>query len=324
MNRRAFTLVELLVVIAIIGVLVAILLPAVQAARESARRTQCANNLKQIALAMHNFHDVNKYFPRGATSENNLFHSGFSRILPYLELDNLYDQIQFKESTWEHRPNGALATDVFLTKVPSFICPSDSESDASLFGEQWGFASTNYAMNVGYSGVRDSRAAQPLSGVFPWDREIKMSNIEDGTSHTIMLGEVLNQSPLSRTGLQAPEANNFSDPDGTEVISRMWGFGWEMYDSSQSFWHDYPDGTMRPSGCPGNSGSEWCVQDGYISCLGPYFYYSHGINTGYPGAASQHWGVVQFAMADASIQPISETITWEEFRDYCSRSSGEP
>src|SRR5688572_16964546 len=94
-QRRAFTLVELLVVIAIIGVLVALLLPAVQSAREAARRMQCANNLRQISLAVHNYHDTHKFLPPASTNSNLSGSSAFAAILPYLEQANAYSQYDF-------------------------------------------------------------------------------------------------------------------------------------------------------------------------------------------------------------------------------------
>ena len=111
-RRNAFTLIELLVVIAIIAILVALLLPAVQQAREAARRTQCKNNLKQIGLALHNYHDVHQKFPPGAFWNNP--HRGFSfqqgsmlvHILPYIEQANVFNQIKFANPDGIAKPNG--------------------------------------------------------------------------------------------------------------------------------------------------------------------------------------------------------------------------
>ena len=127
--RRGFTMVELLVVIAIIGVLVALLLPAVQAARESARRTQCINNLRQLTLGVHNFHDVNLVFPasqdqwvnsKGAT----IGCSWHTRILPFIEQQAVYQQYNF-DAAWDDAATNAVPqTGVICTKVKGFLCPS--------------------------------------------------------------------------------------------------------------------------------------------------------------------------------------------------------
>ena len=107
--RRGFTLVELLVVIAIIWILVALLLPAIQAAREAARRTQCANNLKQLGVAIHNFHGVNNNFPVGAHDDDNDAYAWGAYLLPYLEQQPLYDTL-----TTVPGPNGYPAALVFI------------------------------------------------------------------------------------------------------------------------------------------------------------------------------------------------------------------
>jgi prepilin-type N-terminal cleavage/methylation domain-containing protein/prepilin-type processing-associated H-X9-DG protein len=124
--KRGFTLVELLVVIAIIGILVALLLPAIQAAREAARRTQCLNHLKQIALAAHNYHDSQKSFPLGMdmmTGLNLTRATFFIRLLPHVEQGNLYDQWNFTSPTTN--VTNDLSTSRAATQVPVFLCPSD-------------------------------------------------------------------------------------------------------------------------------------------------------------------------------------------------------
>jgi prepilin-type N-terminal cleavage/methylation domain-containing protein len=127
--RDGFTLVELLVVIAIIGVLVALLLPAVQAAREAARRTQCTNNIRQLALAVHNFHDVNQVFPasqdqwvnsKGAT----IGCSWHTRILPFIEQKAVYDRYNFDAAWDDAKTNAVPQTGPICTKIPGFLCPS--------------------------------------------------------------------------------------------------------------------------------------------------------------------------------------------------------
>src|SRR3984893_10986424 len=126
---RGFTLVELLVVIAIIGVLVALLLPAIQAAREAARRTQCRNNLKQLAIALHNYHDARKILPPSIEIAFNerpestvkYISNWIIMVLPYMEQQNVYDQFNFTKYTSDPINRLARGAD-----IPSLQCPSDS------------------------------------------------------------------------------------------------------------------------------------------------------------------------------------------------------
>lgn len=199
-KRTGFTLVELLVVIAIIGVLVGLLLPAVQAAREAARRMSCSNNLKQLGLAMHNYHDTHQALPalgtRGMGNNTGVWYSWTIAVLPFIEQDPMYDAIQNQA-----RPRGpglptpwsttsdAFGTAVWKVNVPSFQCPSDSEP-ADLRESP---SLLNYKVSVGDdyhqnhfipSQGRDNR------GIFQMDRWRKFADITDGLSNTVMLGEV--------------------------------------------------------------------------------------------------------------------------------------
>jgi prepilin-type N-terminal cleavage/methylation domain-containing protein len=160
-RRVAFTLVELLVVIAIIGVLVALLLPAVQAAREAARRMQCGNNLKQIGLALHNYHDTFKVFPDSycgvwdppnpvtgwagnpGWSGDTFRGSTKVRLLPFIEQQPLFDLIDFRFGTdWQTLPNG---TYINQTSIPAYRCPSSGDDQIT----PWGVASDNYGASCG-------------------------------------------------------------------------------------------------------------------------------------------------------------------------------
>ncbi|MCR9119935.1 MAG: DUF1559 domain-containing protein [bacterium] len=167
-SRNAFTLVELLVVIAIIGVLIALLLPAVQAAREAARRTTCTNKLKQIGLGMQNYHDVNKTFP---TSYEKPRQWGWAiYILPFMEQENLYSALNPTAASM----TTASANAVLSKPLDIYTCPSDVGADANAnFG---GFGKSNYAISHALADV---------------DRSIQsaMRDVTDGTSNTIMVGE---------------------------------------------------------------------------------------------------------------------------------------
>ena len=186
-RRNAFTLVELLVVIAIIGILVGLLLPAVQAAREAARRMQCSNNVKQLALSLHNFHDANKGFPMGA--EFGVGTAWSSLILPYMEQTAAYSILTFQEDSegnyqWAiglpgipgeialRNPAFALFRNIYVceSKVPSFRCPSSAFPDAvaDISGDNWIVqkrASTNYLGCVTSKLTNDRR---PQNVPTPW------------------------------------------------------------------------------------------------------------------------------------------------------------
>jgi prepilin-type N-terminal cleavage/methylation domain-containing protein len=141
MRRRAFTLIELLVVIAIIAVLISLLLPAVQSAREAARRAQCVNNLKQIALACHNYHDIAGSFPPGAINDEayvGTWWNWAAFILPHMENAPLYNAINFSLPTYNH----ANRTTVFQSLIASFLCPTDDS--ARLYNNMYWVNPENY------------------------------------------------------------------------------------------------------------------------------------------------------------------------------------
>ncbi len=178
----AFTLVELLVVMAVIGVLVALLLPAIQAARESSRRTSCTNNLKQIGLALHLYHDVNSSFPPGCIEARPFHPNGrqiawSALILPYLEEDPLYDQIDF-DSPFDS-PENSTAARVIL---PVYLCPTTPRSSPL----QRGRGPCDYG---GIYGERITSHNRPPKGTMLFDRAISFRDIHDGKSNTLVIAE---------------------------------------------------------------------------------------------------------------------------------------
>ncbi|HEV7279455.1 MAG TPA: DUF1559 domain-containing protein [Pirellulaceae bacterium] len=203
-RQAGFTLVELLVVIAIIGVLVALLLPAVQMARESANRMSCSNNLKQVGLALHNFHDTNKGLPPHRLTFNHL--TWPVMIMPFIEQNPLYDRFDIRASYM------AQPADVVRTNVDAYICPSRRASPAISIGEptqpidpvQDG-ATGDYAGNAGDNAGWDngpSPTKPAPNGVFVHGQmttvggliknfkyDINFASINDGLSNTIMIGE---------------------------------------------------------------------------------------------------------------------------------------
>ncbi len=186
MSRKAFTLVELLVVIAIIGVLVALLLPAVQAAREAARRSSCSNNLKQIGLAVHNHHDTFRQLPPGWTGPANDAEGApgwgwASHSLNFMEQKNLHDQITFTSAVSDSVNQNARET-----IVETFFCPSDVGDDIFTLGSVQ-VARSNYVGVFGNEEIEDSPSNG--NGMFFHNSKLRFSSVTDGLSNTLMVGE---------------------------------------------------------------------------------------------------------------------------------------
>ena len=197
-QRRAFTLIELLVVIAIIGVLVALLLPAVQAAREAARRTQCRNNLKQIGLAMHNYIDTFKTFPPGyicGSQDITVTTPGWSwavMILPQLEQTNLVGKFNLLLPIEDPSNAAGIQTLLNVMICPSDICPAGPfsiYSDAAQTQLVVKTTPSSYAGNVGNDSCDVDSLAVPWNGVLYRNSRTRIQDITDGTSSTIVVGE---------------------------------------------------------------------------------------------------------------------------------------
>jgi prepilin-type N-terminal cleavage/methylation domain-containing protein len=226
--HRAFTLVELLVVIAIIGILVALLLPAIQAARAAARRTQCQSQIKQVGLALHNYHSTNNIFPPGMQTTplppnraaNNIRHrpNWIMYILPYLEEQALYDS--FHPDVWDLKktvtvsPNPGGLGDVNRiprgTQIPTLLCPEDVSNASVPFkgnnpteGDNW--ARGNYACNGDNERTDAGITKDPARiGVIRVNRSLKIAQILDGTTHTILAAEIrIGVSDIDRRGVWA-------------------------------------------------------------------------------------------------------------------------
>lgn len=196
--RSAFTLVELLVVIAIIGILIALLLPAVQAAREAARRSQCVNNLKQLGLGLQNYHDVNRCFPPGCTGtttgtiNNSGRMSPFIPLLPFIEQVALYDQIRAGgNGAPPYGPAGWSGWANWNVQVAGLLCPSDTRPSPAPGAN----AENNYAFSHGDS-INNIYLwnTDPLNwsrGMFVNSKSVTLAMVTDGTSNTIIVSERL-------------------------------------------------------------------------------------------------------------------------------------
>ncbi len=203
-TRRGFTLIELLVVIAIIAVLIALLLPAVQAAREAARRAQCVNNLKQIGLALHNYHDAVGAFPwdHGPNGWNEW--SSLAMLLPYLEQSPVYNAINFANTgnaanpTTPDQGGPGTNTTVTQTKLNVFICPSDLDRLTNPDGHN------NYTINIGSDGLTPE-IVTPFGGIGVSEYAtggpnfITIASVVDGTSNTAAYSEVVKGIGTSNT-----------------------------------------------------------------------------------------------------------------------------
>jgi prepilin-type N-terminal cleavage/methylation domain-containing protein/prepilin-type processing-associated H-X9-DG protein len=202
---RGFTLIELLVVIAIIAVLIALLLPAVQAAREAARRAQCVNNLKQLGLAMHNYHTANGTFPMAASASNNLLNkmdgpgfacakwmgwSAHGLLLGYIEGTPIYNSINFNYDpiSWPSYPFNATASN---TKLAVFLCPSDGNAGRSYINNYYACVGTTTIAGGDMTASDNCNLVGSSTGLFYYGQAYGVRDILDGSSNTVAFSEAL-------------------------------------------------------------------------------------------------------------------------------------
>ncbi len=241
-HRRAFTLIELLVVIAIVAILLAMLVPAVQKVREAASRLQCQNNLKQLGLALHNYHDAKKSFPPGIVTEHALTSAestGITFLLPYFEQDNTFRLYNF-DAPWYHPSNA----DAVAVEIPLLFCPTNRSSGSIRLQDiaaEWNVdlppiaAACDYAFCKGANGAlhRDwRRAPLEVRGVFGIRRPhevplgIRINELTDGTSNTIAMGDASGGNPAFeiRTLTAAGGPNQpLQNLEAARLIEQSWG-----------------------------------------------------------------------------------------------------
>jgi len=234
-ERRAFTLIELLVVIAIIAVLIALLLPAVQQAREAARMTQCRNNLKQLGLAFHNYHDVNRMLPSGGYPQSYAYLIGWAaRIFPYIDEANRLNAIEaitpnalMKVNPYRSDPYGA--NPAFTNPVKTLSCPSSELGEHSpdippVSGSSSAHTSAHGALHYRGNGGSydllesgtDASKRYSKSGVIYPSSNTRFGDITDGTSNTFLLGELSSSQGFSATAKKGWGG----------IHSWVWGYYW--------------------------------------------------------------------------------------------------
>ncbi|MEW4570699.1 DUF1559 domain-containing protein [Tautonia sp. JC769] len=293
-DRRGFTLIELLVVIAIIGVLIALLLPAVQSAREAARRAQCSNNLKQIGLALHNYHDAWGRFPMGSVqvqTPSGAYRRPFlASLLPFLEQRNLFESYNY-DLSFQVSANETTRASI----VSVFSCPTDEQQRFVNNGGNVTDVKGNYGVNWGQNTYGD----QILPSPFGLNYGATFAEIRDGTTNTLLMAELI----------QAPH------PLGQPV---------DVIDRRGRIWSDQPSSHQISSRIGPNSraadyGACWDRPDLRSPCIR---------NTGqgpqhYIGSRSFHPGGVHTLLGDGSVRFVKDSIDLIVWRALSSRAGGE-
>ena len=297
-SRRGFTLVELLVVIAIIGVLVALLLPAVQQAREAARRMQCSNNLKQLGLGMHNYHDTFRVFPYGwldsGVTQSLIRDCWYQRMLPFIEQGAAYDQYMAWNGQWimDTPP------EIKDLAVATMQCPSDGACPAK--GGAGALRSDGDGFQGSYVGCRGGEIINrggANSGIFWHASETNFASIIDGTSNTLLFSEAIIRGKQNTGGWGGP---------GGYWGGATWGsFGFTSYEPPNT---NVPD---RIYACKDtNFPNSPCISVGSTTEIETY-------------ARSYHPGGVMATLCDASVQFIPETINRQTYQALGTRMNGE-
>jgi len=304
-GRAGFTLVELLVVIAIIGILIALLLPAVQAAREAARRTQCVNNLVQLSIALRNYESSHEVLPPGtidATSPVQSTPQGYHmswlvQILPYIEQPNAFKHIDFSVGVYDQKNQQVRAISIDL-----FNCPSDSATPGSLLGPN------NYA---GCHHDVEAPIADDNNGAFILNRALRYEDMEDGSSQTIFIGE----KPLDElgapgsprdlgwmSGTRATLRNTGTAPNGTPRIGLRPG----ALPAPPAQWPPVEGSGYQPAPAPGAAPPANAIRT--------------GLWVG--GFGSEHPGGCNHAFGDGSVRFVSNNISLPVYQQLGHRADG--
>jgi prepilin-type N-terminal cleavage/methylation domain-containing protein/prepilin-type processing-associated H-X9-DG protein len=310
-ERLGFTLVELLVVIAIIGVLVALLLPAVQSAREASRRMSCSNNLKQLGLAVQNYHDTFQQFPSGCLSSTLFGPSAHVYLLPFIEQQNVFDLYDPADHSGASTATVNDKPAKFRPKV--YTCPSERNPRLdTVLG--WTNYHTNHGTWVGTGGKRWDGLFGPTfdAGGAKGIQNIRMASVQDGTSHTAAFSEVCN-GPVGGELDRKTDCFEFSGSLSAVPATARATLQAQDWKSASSAGGWSPDWRWR--GYPWREGSIW--RNGYNHLLPPNSPCWRANGDWWQlisPASSFHPGGVNTAFCDGSVRLISDTVdgaAWE-------------
>jgi len=324
-----FTLVELLVVIAIIGVLVALLLPAVQAAREAARRSQCQNNMRQLGLAAHNYESNYRTLPPGVVvnlattvTGNNGAWGVHGRILPFLEQNNLYDQVDLN-TAWDNQQV------ISGLKIKVYGCPSDPNTNRERDpgGGKAKLYPTTYGFNYGTWFVFNPTNSQSGDGLFYPNSFLSLAAATDGTSNTLLAAEVKAFQAYNRNG--GPSSTGI--PNSEADVAAQVGSGSDFKkDSGHTEW---PDGRVHHTGFTAvlTPNSKVSYVNGGVTYDADFNAWQEGKDGSngkptYAAITSRSYhsgGTVSVALLDGSCRSISKTIDRNTWRALATRGGGE-
>ncbi len=352
-SSRGFTLIELLVVIAIIAILVALLLPAVQSAREAARRSQCKNSLKQLALAFHNYESTFSAFPPSGTRDSDF--SVQARMLPYLEQENLqslldFDQIAFTGGFAGKVPN-PLFVDAFATAIPVFLCPSDqapSQTQVTVSGTTYTYGGLSYLVSFGSGKQTNYDFRWPSDGAVFEHSSVKFRDFTDGTANTVIMSETVRSvgDDMTLPAGQTPQFPYRFTLNGSSGLSAALnpvpgmtaGGAWGGYLDSNgmlsdpdlsAIWQTFTNWRGGSSPALRGRGTSWAFSGAINSLTNGYSTPNSPIPdivthwTGFFAPRAHHPGGAHVAMGDGSVHFLSDSINADLHRGLHSRNGDE-